>query len=58
MVLREAIGLERLKKEKTMDGKYLGGVEQTILEFQLVQNGNLVSPKLYSIGYHQLPQVQ
>ena len=58
MVLSEAIGLERLKKEKTMDGKYLDGVEKIILEFQLVQNGNLVLQKPFSIGCHQLLQVQ
>ena len=47
-----------VKKEKIMDGKYLDGVEKIILEFQLVQNGNLVSPKPFSIGYHQLLLVQ
>ena len=52
------IGLVKLKKEKTMVGKFLVGAEQITAELRLDQSGYLVIQKLSNIGCLQLQQVQ
>ena len=58
MVLGVVIGLVKLKKEKTMVGKFLVGVEQITVELRLDQSGYLAIQKLSNIGCLQLQQVQ
>ena len=52
------IGLVKLKKEKTMVGKFLVGVEQITVELRLDQSGYLAIQKLSNTGYLQLQQAQ
>ena len=52
------IGLVKLKKEKTMVGKFLVGVEQITVELRLDQSGYLATQKQSNIGCLQLQQAQ
>ena len=52
------IGLVKLKKEKTMVGKFLVGVEQITVEPRLDQSGYLATQKQSNTGCLQLQQVQ
>ena len=58
MAQEEAIGLVKLKKEKTMVGKFLVGAEQTTVGPRLDQSGYLAIQKQSNTGCLQLQQVQ